>query len=86
MNSEKESIRVLIIAMFVVLNNWAKDELGIGQPRVASELEKFKIEVPAVERKCIHTLIYENKFPMPCPNKDRIAYRLHHQWRRRNGL
>jgi len=94
MESNKGTIeaffRVLIIALFVFVNNCAKDELGIRQPRVVREpgwlMESFEKKGISVERKCVRILMYEGKLPEPCPTESYAAYRLYQCWKRRNGL
>ncbi len=99
MHFTKESLRVLIIILFVIVNNWVKNELGIGQPRVDPELEKRKQEMvesggfimdadgklhlAPVERNLRFIKIYNNELPGPDPRESPLAYSLYQSWKRR---
>ncbi len=99
MKFDKELIRVLIITGFVILNNWAKIELGIDQLRVDPELEKRKQEmvesgdfimdadgklhVAPRESNQLFIKIYNNELPEPDPRESPLAYSLYQSWKRR---
>ncbi len=99
MKFNNESIRIVILTLFVIMNNWAKNELGIGQPRVDPELEKHKQEMvegggfimdadgklhlAPFERNQRFVKIYNNELPELDPRESPLAYSLYQSWKRR---